>query len=248
MWITAFRKPDLTSTACSTRRETTGCSSAASRVARRRSITGRLSKTWSLRRAIQLRRMAHLLCPKRPKWPCRTADPLSGAGCGAQHPRHHQVPLLAHDRQQPQSHLRLRESGPEQDDARNRKPIDFSRSGDRCRDPQVGWQTVGSIPKLLTRSFGICYSAQPQGRQQPDLFFCLQKAVFNPPRLNPLTRHCLLSTSVKSTLTNRKTEIILLVHSDISHAKKPAPFERHFLWQSYLPHKYVIVCTKHALN
>lgn len=49
----------------------TGCSSAASRVARRRSITGRLSKTWSLRRAIQLRRMAHLLRLKRPKWPCR---------------------------------------------------------------------------------------------------------------------------------------------------------------------------------
>lgn len=111
MWITAFRKPDLTSTACSTRRETTGCSSAASRVARRRSITGRLSKTWSLRRAIQLRRMAHLLCPKRPKWPCRTADPLSGAGCGAQHPRHHQVPLLAHDGREPACRIRLPECG-----------------------------------------------------------------------------------------------------------------------------------------
>lgn len=27
-----------------------------------------------------------LTVPKLPKWPCRTADPLSGAGCGVQHP------------------------------------------------------------------------------------------------------------------------------------------------------------------
>ena len=39
------------------------------------------------------------------------ADPLSGAGCGVQHPRHHQVPLLAHDGREPTRRIRLSECG-----------------------------------------------------------------------------------------------------------------------------------------
>ena len=54
-----------------------------------------------------------------PLRPLRAEAPLPGAGRGLQHPRHHQVPLLAHDRRQSQSHLRLPQPGPGRRPARH---------------------------------------------------------------------------------------------------------------------------------
>ena len=54
-WITASRKPALTRTACSTRREITACSSAASRVTTKHTKTKKPSERWCLRRAGSLR-------------------------------------------------------------------------------------------------------------------------------------------------------------------------------------------------
>src|SRR5699024_8627627 len=65
--------------------------------------------------------------------PRGAARALPGAGRGAEHPGHHQVPLLAHDARKPHRRLRLRESRRGLRPARDSCSLDLHRRRHRLR-------------------------------------------------------------------------------------------------------------------